>query len=168
MYPTLPGDVFMEDASGKRFVLWRDKDMPAALMRRQDAIGFLGSDTFDELSQEQQSQLEFIPAIETDIRFALSALTSRATAVCQTIATGEGLTIATSYPNRTRYIAGELGFQLTEIIELGGSVEAAPYVLEQVDAIVDVVDSGRTLKENNLSIIVDNLGQLAIGAIWKK
>lgn len=141
--------------------------MPAALIRRPDAIGFLGNDTFNEISQEQQDQLEFVPAIATDIRFALSALEKQAKLVSQTIAAGGELTIATSYPNRTRYIADKLGFQVREIVELGGSVEAAPYVLEQVDAIIDVVDSGRTLKENKLSIIVDNLGQLAIGAIWK-
>lgn len=142
--------------------------MPAVLAGRQDAIGFFGSDTFGETYPELRARLRFVPAIETDIRFALSAPKDEAEAVCRTIEAGGGITIATSYPNRTRQIANEQGFEITEIIELGGSVEAAPCVVEQVDAIIDVVDSGHTLEANGLAIIIDQLGMLAIGAVWKE
>ncbi len=140
--------------------------MPAVIARRPDAIGFLGSDTFDELPSNLRDRMVFYPAAQTEIRFALCAPESEAANVRQAIEERGCLTVASSYPNQTRRIADELGLKLPKIVELGGSVEAAPYILEGVDAIVDVVDSGRTLEENGLSIIVDNLGRLAIGAIW--
>ena len=56
--------------------------------------------------------------------------------------------IATKYVNiATRYFAN-LGIQ-TEAIKLNGAMELAPR-LGLSDYIVDLVDSGRTLQENNL------------------
>jgi len=142
--------------------------MPGVLIRRPDTIGFFGSDTFGELDENQSSQLEFEPVIQTEIRFALGGLSTEVKRIRQVISSGGDLVIATSYPRQARRIANTLGFYLSDVIELGGSVEAAPYILREVDAIIDVVDSGQTLKENNLSVVADNLGKLAIGAIWRK
>jgi len=40
--------------------------------------------------------------------------------------------------------------------------------LEGVDAIFDIVDSGRTIKENGLEIVADNLQPVSIGAVWRR
>jgi ATP phosphoribosyltransferase len=58
------------------------------------------------------------------------------------------LRIATKYPRITRNYLIERG-QSAEIIPLHGSVEIAP-ALGLADLLVDVVDTGRTLKENGL------------------
>ena len=42
----------------------------------------------------------------------------------------------------------------TEIIKIEGSVELAP-LLELADGIVDIVETGTTLKENGLEVIED-------------
>ncbi|MGM9951287.1 MAG: ATP phosphoribosyltransferase, partial [Lysinibacillus sp.] len=56
--------------------------------------------------------------------------------------------IATKYPNiAMKYYKG-LGEQV-EIIELNGSIELAP-MIGLADRIVDIVSTGRTLKENGL------------------
>lgn len=58
--------------------------------------------------------------------------------------------IATKYPNITkRYFQG-IGEDV-EIIKIEGSVELAP-LIGLADAIVDIVETGNTLRENNLQI----------------
>lgn len=56
--------------------------------------------------------------------------------------------IATKYPNIARNYYKELGEQV-EIIELNGSIELAP-MIGLSDRIVDIVSTGRTLRENGL------------------
>ena len=59
-------------------------------------------------------------------------------------------TIATKYPNVSRaYFEGK-GMDV-EIVKIEGSVELAP-LLELSDAIVDIVETGSTLKENGLEV----------------
>lgn len=56
--------------------------------------------------------------------------------------------IATKYPNIARNYYKEIGEQV-EIIELNGSIELAP-MIGLADRIVDIVSTGRTLRENGL------------------
>lgn len=60
-------------------------------------------------------------------------------------------TIATKYPNVARNFFEKKGMD-TEIIKIEGSVELAP-LLELADGIVDIVETGTTLKENGLEVI---------------
>ena len=62
-------------------------------------------------------------------------------------------TIATKYPNVTRSFFEKKGMD-TEIIKIEGSVELAP-ILGLADGIVDIVETGTTLKENGLEVIED-------------
>jgi ATP phosphoribosyltransferase len=59
--------------------------------------------------------------------------------------------VATKYPHLTMEYFNARGIPV-EIIYLSGSIELAP-LLGLADRIVDVVDSGRTLKENGLEIV---------------
>lgn len=61
------------------------------------------------------------------------------------------LRVATKYPQLTAEYFGARGTPV-EIIRLSGSVELAPS-LGLCDVIVDLVETGRTLQENGLSII---------------
>lgn len=62
-------------------------------------------------------------------------------------------TIATKYPNVSRnYFEGK-GLDI-RYIKIEGSVELAP-LLELSDAIVDIVETGSTLKENGLEVYED-------------
>jgi ATP phosphoribosyltransferase len=62
-------------------------------------------------------------------------------------------TIATKYPNITRNYFESKGMDV-EIVKIEGSVELAP-LLELSDGIVDIVETGTTLKENGLEVIED-------------
>ena len=62
-------------------------------------------------------------------------------------------TIATKYPNVARSFFEKKGMD-TEIIKIEGSVELAPLV-GLSDVIVDIVETGKTLKENGLDVLED-------------
>lgn len=62
-------------------------------------------------------------------------------------------TIATKYPNIARSFFESKGMDI-DIVKIEGSVELAP-LLELSDGIVDIVETGTTLKENGLEVIED-------------
>ena len=62
--------------------------------------------------------------------------------------TDRTLRVATKFPNVTRKYYGKLGRDI-DIIKLNGSIELAP-ILGLSDVIVDIVETGKTLLENDL------------------
>lgn len=62
-------------------------------------------------------------------------------------------TIATKYPNVTRRFFEAKGMDV-DIVKIEGSVELAP-LLSLSDGIVDIVETGTTLKENGLEVYED-------------
>ena len=63
------------------------------------------------------------------------------------------LRVATKYVNTAKKYYSSLNRE-TDIIKLNGSIELAP-ILGLSDVIVDIVETGNTLKENNLKVIND-------------
>ena len=61
------------------------------------------------------------------------------------------LRVATKFSNITKSYYASLGRDI-DIIHLNGSIEIAP-ILDLSDVIVDIVETGTTLKENNLEVI---------------
>ena len=61
------------------------------------------------------------------------------------------LRVATKFPNVTKKYYSSLNRDI-EIIKLNGSIELAP-ILGLSDVIVDIVESGKTLKENHLKVL---------------
>lgn len=61
------------------------------------------------------------------------------------------LRVATKYPNISRKYYGKKGVEI-DIIELNGSIEIAP-VIGLSDVIVDIVESGASIRENGLKEI---------------
>lgn len=59
--------------------------------------------------------------------------------------------VATKYPNVTKAYFESRGMDV-KIIKIEGSVELAP-LLDLADGIVDIVETGRTLKENGLEVV---------------
>jgi len=63
----------------------------------------------------------------------------------------DSLRIATKYPNITRRHLQEKGLN-ADILSLYGSIELAP-IIHLTDAIIDLVSTGKTLRDNKLKII---------------
>lgn len=61
------------------------------------------------------------------------------------------LRVATKYPNITRRYFDSINRKI-EIIKLSGSIELAP-ILGLSDVIVDIAETGDTLRENNLEVV---------------
>ncbi|MBE6623232.1 MAG: ATP phosphoribosyltransferase [Ruminococcaceae bacterium] len=64
--------------------------------------------------------------------------------------TSKTLRVATKFSNITKKYYASLGRKI-DIIHLNGSIEIAP-ILDLSDVIVDIVETGTTLKENNLEV----------------
>ena len=65
------------------------------------------------------------------------------------------LRVATKFTHIAADYYGKLGRQI-DIIKLNGSIELAP-ILGLSDVIVDIVETGTTLRENNLSVVQEIL-----------
>ena len=64
--------------------------------------------------------------------------------------TGRTLRVATKFPNIAKKYYTEQSREI-EIIKLNGSIELAP-IVQLSDVIVDIVETGKTLKENKLEV----------------
>lgn len=60
--------------------------------------------------------------------------------------------VASKYPNIAKDYFYNKKHQTVDIIKLNGSVELGPMV-ELADVIVDIVETGSTLKENGLAVL---------------
>jgi len=67
--------------------------------------------------------------------------------------TDRTLRVATKFVNIAKKYYAEIGREI-EIIKLNGSIELAP-LLGLSDVIVDIVESGKTLKENDLGVLTE-------------
>lgn len=124
-------------------------DVVTYLNRGVVDMGVVGSDVLHEQGHRQYELLDLN------------------TGVCQFIlASTEGfdlqkskrLVIGTKYPRITQDYFGQKGLDV-EIIEIKGSVELAPLV-GLTDAIVDITETGTTLRENHL-LIYDRLERVS-------
>lgn len=120
-------------------------------------MGIVGKDTLLEKNRE------FYEVLDLEIgkcRFAVAALPD--------FKMEEGYSrkkIATKYPNVAREYFRKKGMDI-ELIKIEGSVELAP-IVGLADAIVDIVETGETLKENGL-IIVEEICDISARMIVNK
>ena len=108
-------------------------------------MGVVGKDTIIEMSGKF---FELVDLGFGRCKFALAA--KKGTDFYE----GYGVkTIATKYPNVARNFFESKGMDI-DIVKIEGSVELAP-LLELSNGIVDIVETGTTLKENGLEVIED-------------
>lgn len=130
----------VQSVDGNKVVLSKPRDVPVYVEHGVD-IGIAGSDVLEERKSDV-----FVP-IELDFgRCRLSVAVPEEKDV--SVEDFEGYTIATEYPNLTSEYFEEMNISI-KIVGLDGSVEVAPRI-SIADAIVDIVETGRTLKANDL------------------
>lgn len=139
--------IFTNEESKMKFILVKASDVPTYVEYGAADIGIVGKDT---LLEENKNLYEMI-----DLGFGKCKM-----AVCGPIEMKEkmhkmnDLRVASKYPHiAEKYFHDEVG-QTIELIKLNGSVELAPLV-GLSDVIVDIVESGKTLKENGLEVLQD-------------
>jgi len=82
-----------------------------------------------------------------------------------TIEQGVTLKVASKYPNVAKNYFATKGMHV-DTIKLNGSVELAP-IIDMADCIVDIVETGSTIKENGLQI-VDTVEQISTRLVVNK
>jgi len=106
--------------------------------------GIVGSDVIDEFDYA-----DLYAPVDLDIGHCRLSVAEPASAVeSGTNARESHARVATKYPNLTRRHFEKLGVQ-AEVVKLNGAMELAPS-LGLASRIVDLVSTGRTLKENGL------------------
>lgn len=106
-------------------------------------LGIVGKDT---LLEQQKQVYELLPLGIGKCVFAVAGFEER---ILQN--KKENLVVASKYPNLTKEYFQKQG-QKVETIYLNGSVELAP-LMGLSDVIVDIVETGSTLKANNLKVL---------------
>lgn len=121
-------------------LLARSFDVPVYVEHGVD-VGIAGSDVVEERESDVLIPLE-LPFGKCRLSLAMPAesLTK--------IEDMEGFRIATKYPNIARKFFERRGVDV-EVIKLHGSIELAPKI-GIADAIVDIVETGNTLRANGL------------------
>jgi len=137
--------IFTNEELGLKFFLAKGPDVPTYVEYGAADIGIVGKDTIMEEKRKVHEVL--------DLGFGRCKM-----CVCgydsakKLLQNRELFRVATKYPNIAKDFFYNSKKQTVEIIKLNGSIELAPIVgLSEV--IVDIVETGSTLKENGLGIL---------------
>ena len=128
-----------------RFFLAKGPDVPTYVEYGAADIGVVGRDTILEENRDVYEVL--------DLGFGKCRM-----CVCGPVSSKELLLhherirVASKYPNIAREYFYNRKHQTVDIIKLNGSVELGPLV-ELSDVIVDIVETGSTLRENGLEVL---------------
>ena len=141
-----------------RFLLLKDGDVPLYVERGAADLGVCGLDQVLESGADLLTPIDFgfgrcrlCLAAPKDSRIVSGDLARAAEQ-------GRSLRIASKYPRLAARWFGRKGVPV-DLVQLSGSVELAA-VSGLSDAIVDLVESGRTLAENGL-VVVDEILQVS-------
>ncbi|MGI6136834.1 MAG: ATP phosphoribosyltransferase [Clostridiales bacterium] len=125
-----------------RFVFAKAADVVTYVERGISDVGIVGKDTLMEMNRPV-NEIAALPFGEC--KFALATIAG------VNFYSGYGIkTIATKYPEVTKQFFENKNMPV-DIIKIEGSVELAP-LLDLADGIVDIVETGMTLKENGLVV----------------
>ncbi|WP_261977314.1 ATP phosphoribosyltransferase [Lactiplantibacillus plantarum] len=133
--------IFDSETQPYEFILAKGPDVTTFLERGAADIGIVGSDI---LTEHESTQYELLDLGVGKCQFVLAS-----TADFDPVAPRRKI-IGTKYPLITQRYFDRLG-QDVEIIKIEGSVELAP-LTGLADAIVDITETGTTIRENHLQI----------------
>ena len=125
-----------------KFLLVRNQDVPSYVLHQAADLGVVGLDVLEE------NKLDIIRLLDLQIGKCKVVLGSKNDEVLDF--NKPQIKIATKMPNITRDFFSKKAVA-TEIIKLYGSIELAPLV-GLSDAIVDIVETGSTMKQHNLKV----------------
>ncbi|WP_207941031.1 ATP phosphoribosyltransferase [Enterococcus sp. DIV2402] len=136
--------IFVDEKKKLKFFLVKPSDVAIYVEHGVADIGVIGKDVLDET---EPNVLELLDLGMGKCKMAVAAHKDFKQDNTRT------LRVATKYANTTRKYFSRLG-QSVELIQLHGSIELAP-LLNLSDVIVDIVETGTTLRENDLTVIQD-------------
>mgnify|MGYP000694882702 CR=1 FL=1 len=135
--------VISNDETKVRFIIAKTVDVPTYVEYGAADIGIIGKDV---LAEEEKDIVELLDLNFGKCRLMLAVPEAKRK---QRLEDYAHLRVATKYPNCAKKYFDKLGIQ-TEIIKLNGSIELGP-IVGLSELIVDIVETGTTLRENNLT-----------------
>ena len=138
--------IFSNEEDGLEYYLSKAQDTITYVTHGVADIGIIGSDVIEEYGERS-----FYELLDLNIGKCRLSLAEREGA--NILKNPQNLTIATSFPNSTKKYFHQLGLDV-EVIYIDGSAELTPLV-GLADGIVDIVETGTTLKENGLVVVED-------------
>ena len=120
-------------------------------------MGIVGKDT---ILEENKDVYEVLDLDYGNCRFVIAGFEDQ-----NLVKKNEVLTIATNYPSYVESVFKDKNQQI-EIIKLGGAVELAP-LMGLSEVIVDIVETGSTLKDNGL-VVLEELDPISARLIVNK
>ena len=137
--------IFVNEDLGVRFFLAKANDVPTYVEYGAADIGIVGRDT---ILEEGRKLYEVMDLGVGKCRMCVCGPESAR----ERLEHHELIRVATKYPNIAKDYFYNQKDQTVEIIKLNGSIELAPIVgLSEV--IVDIVETGSTLRENGLMVL---------------
>lgn len=137
--------IFVNEELGYRFFLSKATDVPTYVEMGAADIGVVGKDTILEAGRKLYEVLDLNVG---KCRMCVAGPESAR----EKLNDGSLIRVASKYPRIAKDYFYNTKHQTVEIIRLNGSVELAPIVgLSEV--IVDIVETGSTLKENGLKVL---------------
>ncbi len=137
--------IFVNEELGLKFFLSKTSDVPTYVEYGAADIGVVGSDT---ILEEGRKLLEVLDLGLGKCRMCVAGPASAK----ELLKNNEIIRVASKYPKIAKDYFYNKKNQTVEIIKLNGSVELAPIVgLSEV--IVDIVETGSTLRENGLEVL---------------
>lgn len=137
--------IFVNEELKLKFFLAKATDVPTYVEYGAADVGFVGKDT---ILEEGRKMYEVVDLGLGKCKMCVAGPPSAA----EYLKHGELIRVATKYPNIAKDYFYNKKHQTVEIIKLNGSIELAPIVgLSEV--IVDIVETGSTLKENGLVVL---------------
>ena len=142
--------IFVNEDLGVRFFLAKANDVPTYVEYGAADIGIVGKDT---ILEEGRKLYEVVDLGLGKCRMCVCGPESAR----EKLKHHELIRVATKYPNIAKDYFYNKKHQTVEIIKLNGSIELAPIVgLSEV--IVDIVETGSTLRENGLTVLEEVCG----------
>lgn len=139
--------IFSNEDLKLRFFLAKASDVPTYVEYGAADIGVVGKDT---LLEEKRNLYEVLNLGFGVCKMAVAGKED----VREKLTRSCNLRVATKYPQIATEYFYHKKKQTVEIIKLNGSIELAP-IVGLSDVIVDIVETGSTLKENGLVILED-------------
>jgi ATP phosphoribosyltransferase len=137
--------LIIEDTQNSlRFLMVKPFDVPTYVEYGVADVGVVGKDVLLEMNKRVYELLDL------KIGKCFVALAGPK-GISEALLKKPDKTIATKFPNIAKEYFENVRGEDVKIIKLNGSVELAP-ILGLSDMIVDIVESGRTLKENGLEV----------------
>ncbi len=139
--------IFVNEERKLRFFLAKGPDVPTYVEHGAADIGVAGKDV---LMEENRRVYEVLDLQLGKCRMCVCGPASAA----ELLKHHQMIRVASKYPSIAKDYFYNKKHQTVDIIKLNGSVELGP-IVELSDVIVDIVETGGTLRENGLEVLED-------------